>query len=49
MKIVDLLRKGIGFALMSMGVSRPPQKPRPVRRPAPSPASVPDPKQNPEP
>jgi hypothetical protein len=35
-----MLRKGLGFALMSMGVSRPPQKSRPVPRPAP--------KQNPE-
>ena len=27
MKILDLLRKGFGFALMSMGVSRPGTRP----------------------
>lgn len=36
MKIGEMLRKGLGFALMSMGISRPQQKPRPVApRPAP--------------
>lgn len=30
MKLVELLRKGLGFVLLSMGVSRPAPKPRPV-------------------
>ncbi len=36
MSLVDLLRKGLGYALMSMGVSRPaPKKPAPAAKPAP--------------
>jgi hypothetical protein len=37
MSVVDLLRKGFGYVLMSMGVSRPTPK-----RPAPKPAAKPD-------
>ena len=30
MKLLDLLRKGLGFVLLSIGVSRPAPKPRPT-------------------
>jgi len=29
MRLLELLRKGLGYALLSMGVSRPAPKPRP--------------------
>lgn len=29
MKLIELLRKGFGYVLLSMGVSRPAPKPRP--------------------
>jgi len=35
MSIVDALRKGFGFFLMSMGVSSPTKKPPPAQKPAP--------------
>jgi hypothetical protein len=35
MSVLDTLRKGFGYLLMSMGVSRPAGKPRPVPKPAP--------------
>jgi hypothetical protein len=38
MSILDLLRKGFGYMLMSMGVSSPAQK-----KPAPKPADKPGP------
>jgi hypothetical protein len=37
MSVLDSLRKGLGFVLMSMGISRPARKPRPVVKPAPAP------------
>jgi hypothetical protein len=37
MSFLDTLRKGLGFVMMSMGVSRPVKKPRPVAKPAPAP------------
>jgi hypothetical protein len=37
MSVLDLLRKGFGYVLMSMGVSSPAQK-----KPAPKPAAKPD-------
>lgn len=37
MSLLDSLRKGFGFLLMSMGVSRPTPKPAP--KPAPKPES----------
>ncbi len=37
MSVLDSLRKGFGFLLMSMGVSSPQNKPRPVPKPAPKP------------
>ena len=36
MKLVEMLRKGLGFLLMSMGVSRPGEK-KPAARPMPKP------------
>lgn len=30
MKLIELLRKGLGFVLLSMGVSRPAPRPQPV-------------------
>ena len=39
MKIVDIIRKGFGFVLLSMGVSRPAAKPRSSAKPAPKPES----------
>lgn len=38
MSVLDSLRKGFGFFLMSMGVSAPPKK----AKPTPKPASKPD-------
>ena len=35
MSMVDSLRKGFSFLLLSMGVSSPAKKPRPARKPAP--------------
>jgi hypothetical protein len=35
MSLMDSLRKGFGFFLMSMGVSSPAKKPRPAPKPAP--------------
>jgi hypothetical protein len=34
MKVMDWLRKGFGYVLLSMGVSRPAPKPRPASKPA---------------
>jgi hypothetical protein len=39
MSLLDTLRKGFGFLLMSMGVSRPVQKPKPDPKPVPRPES----------
>jgi hypothetical protein len=39
LSLLDTLRKGFGFLLMSMGVSRPTQKPKPAAKPAPTPES----------
>lgn len=35
MKLMELLRKGLGYVLMSMGVSRPGTKPKPAGSSAP--------------
>lgn len=35
MSVLDSLRKGLGYFLMSMGVSSPAKKPRPAPKPAP--------------
>jgi hypothetical protein len=36
MKIIDILRRGFGYVLLSMGVSRPaPKKPTPKPEPGP--------------
>jgi hypothetical protein len=37
MSVLDSLRKGFGFLLMSFGVSRPAAKTKPVLKPAPAP------------
>ncbi len=34
MSFYDLLKKGFGYVLLSMGVSRPAPKPRPEAKPA---------------
>ncbi|MGA2806649.1 MAG: hypothetical protein ABSE87_00875 [Terracidiphilus sp.] len=34
MSVLDWLRKGFGFLLMSFGVSSPTRKPRPAAKPA---------------
>jgi hypothetical protein len=34
MSFLDTLKKGFGFVLLSMGVSRPAPKPKPVTEPA---------------
>jgi len=39
MNVIDSLRKGLGFLLMSFGVSSPARKPRPTAKPAPKPES----------
>jgi hypothetical protein len=33
MSLVDALKKGLGFVLLSMGVSRPTPKPKPETKP----------------
>jgi hypothetical protein len=35
MSLMDLLKKGFGYALLSMGVSRPTPKPKADAKPAP--------------
>lgn len=35
MSFLDTLKKGLGFVLLSMGVSRPTAKPKPETKPAP--------------
>jgi hypothetical protein len=35
MSFFDVLKKGFGFVLLSMGVSRPAPKPKPETKPAP--------------
>ncbi len=35
MSVIDLLRKGFGYVLLSMGVSRPAQKPKPAAKSTP--------------
>jgi hypothetical protein len=35
MSLLDSLRKGFSFLLLSMGISSPAKKPRPVTKPAP--------------
>jgi hypothetical protein len=35
MNAMDLLRKGFGFVLLSMGVSRPAPRPKPESKPEP--------------
>lgn len=37
MRLLDLLKKGFGYVLLSMGVSRPAPKPKPGSKPAPKP------------
>jgi hypothetical protein len=37
MSVLDSLRKGFGFFLMSMGVSSPAKKAKPASKPAPKP------------
>jgi hypothetical protein len=37
MSVLDSLRKGFGFLLMSFGVSRPAAKPAPAPKPTPKP------------
>jgi hypothetical protein len=39
MSVFDSLRKGLGFLLMSMGVSSPAKKVKPVPKPVPRPES----------
>jgi hypothetical protein len=39
MSLLDLLRKGFGYVLLSMGVSRPAQKPKPETKPAAKPGT----------
>jgi hypothetical protein len=34
MSVFDALRKGLGFLMMSMGVSAPPKKARPAAKPS---------------
>lgn len=43
MKLLDLLRKGFGYVLMSMGVSRPGTRPAPAAKPTPTPPPIPKP------
>jgi hypothetical protein len=35
MGMIDVFRKGLGYVLLSMGVSRPAPKPKPEEKPAP--------------
>ena len=37
MSVLDSLRKGFGFLLMSFGVSSPAKKPKPAPKPSPKP------------
>ncbi|MGO8932810.1 MAG: hypothetical protein ACLQDA_03795 [Terracidiphilus sp.] len=37
MSLSDFIRKGFGYVLLSMGVSRPPPKPKPEAKPTPKP------------
>jgi hypothetical protein len=37
MSLSDFIRKGFGYVLLSMGVSRPAPKPKPAAKPAPKP------------
>jgi hypothetical protein len=39
MSVFNSLRKGLGFLLMSFGISSPPKKARPVAKPTPKPES----------
>lgn len=39
MSVLDLLRKGFGYVLLSMGVSRPAPKAKPAPKPAPKPGA----------
>jgi hypothetical protein len=39
MSMLDLLRKGFGYVLLSMGVSRPAPKQNPETKPAPKPGT----------
>jgi hypothetical protein len=39
MSVLDTLRKGFGYLLMSMGVSSPARKAKPAPKPAPKPES----------
>jgi hypothetical protein len=39
MSLLDSLRKGFGFLLLSFGVSSPPTKTRPAAKPSPKPDS----------
>jgi hypothetical protein len=39
MSLVDWLRKGFGYVLLSMGVSRPAPKPKPASKPEQKPES----------
>lgn len=39
MNVMDWLRKGLGYVLLSMGVSRPAPKPRPASKPESKPES----------
>jgi hypothetical protein len=39
MSVIDSLRKGLKFFLMSMGVSSPQKKAKPAAKPAPKPES----------
>jgi hypothetical protein len=41
MSVLDYLRKGFGYVLLSMGVSRPQQKPEPPKREPPKPEPPP--------
>ncbi|MGC9224058.1 MAG: hypothetical protein ACP5E2_09030 [Terracidiphilus sp.] len=39
MSFIDLLKKGLGFVLLSMGVSRPTPRSKPETKPAPKPGA----------
>lgn len=39
MSLSDLIRKGLGYVLLSMGVSRPAPKPKPASKPDSKPES----------
>ena len=39
MSVLESLRKGFGYFLMSMGVSRPPKGVKPAAKPAPKPGA----------